>query len=212
VLQAKSDVFVSPVVDTNAAKSLDPLKYPLTTLIDSAYQSRTDLMIAKAGTNISKLNYDYQKSLAVPDLNANIGFDQQGSFVNNLTMAGVSIDIPIFNRNQGNIKSALRLIDSSVAFQKSVEATVEENVTRALQKAVAQDKLYKSIDPAFSAEFEYLKNQVLINYQKRNIGLLDFLDFYDSYKQNALQLNTIQYNRVQALEDINFYTGTNFFN
>lgn len=212
VLQQKAMVFILPQADENLAKNEDPLKYSLATLIDSAYQRRTDLQIAKKNSDISKLNYDYQKSLAVPDLTANLGFDQQGSYVHNATMAGVAIDLPFFNRNRGNIKSAKRMIDVSQASQKSVEATVEENVTRALQKAVDQDKLYKSIDPAFAGDFEHLKNEVLTNYQKRNISLLDFLDFYDSYKQNALQLNTIQYNRVQALEDLNFYTGTNFFN
>jgi cobalt-zinc-cadmium efflux system outer membrane protein len=57
-----------------------------------------------------------------------------------------------------------------------------------------------------------LTQQVLINYEKRNIGLLDFLDFYDSYKQNVLATNYLKYSRVQSFEDINFYTGTNFFN
>jgi len=56
-----------------------------------------------------------------------------------------------------------------------------------------------------------LMHEVLINYQRRNIGLLEFLDFYDSYKQNVLQINSIKYNRVQAFEDINYYTGTEFF-
>jgi cobalt-zinc-cadmium efflux system outer membrane protein len=96
--------------------------------------------------------------------------------------------------------------------QKSIQASVEENVTRSLQKAFAQDKLYQSIDPSFSEDFERLMHEVLVNYQKRNISILDFLDFYGSYKQNILQLNTIQFNRLRAFEDINFYTGTNFFN
>jgi len=212
VLQEKATVFVVPQADADVAKASDPLKYPLSTLIDSAYQRRTDLLIAKANTDINKLNYSYQKSLAVPDVTANIGFDQQGSYVKNSTTGGIGIDLPLFNRNQGNIKAAKQLIDYSLASQKSVEAMVEENVTRSLQKAIDQDRLYKSIDPTFNAEFETLKNEVLSNYQKRNISLLDFLDFYDSYKQNALQLNAIKYNRVQALEDINFFTGTTFFN
>lgn len=80
-----------------------------------------------------------------------------------------------------------------------------------MQKAYAQNKLYQGIDPSFSGDFERLMNEVLINYKKRNISILDFLDFYDSYKQNMLQLNTIQFNRVTAFEDINFYTGTEFF-
>jgi cobalt-zinc-cadmium efflux system outer membrane protein len=89
---------------------------------------------------------------------------------------------------------------------------VEEQIGRALQKAYDQDKLSKKIDGSFVKDFERLKNEVLHNYQIRNIGLLDFLDFYDSYKQNTLQINSIQFNRVSAFEDLNFYTGANFFN
>jgi len=62
------------------------------------------------------------------------------------------------------------------------------------------------------SDFNRLLHEVLINYQKRNLTLLDFLDFYDSYKQNILQANAVQYNRVSAFEDLNFYTGTGFFN
>ncbi|GAC1537240.1 MAG: hypothetical protein NVS3B15_17490 [Sediminibacterium sp.] len=96
--------------------------------------------------------------------------------------------------------------------QKSTEATVEEQVSRALLKALDHDKLYKKIDPSFGKDFERLMQEVVINYQRRNIGLLDFIDFYDSYKQNTLQINSIKFNRVSAFEDLNFYTGTNFYN
>ena len=92
------------------------------------------------------------------------------------------------------------------------QATVEENVSTSLQKAFAQEKLYRTIDPKFYENFERLLHEVVANYQKRNISILDFLDFYDSFKQNTLQLNSIEFNRVSAFEDINYYTGTNFFN
>jgi outer membrane protein, heavy metal efflux system len=212
ILQTKPDKFIDPVADTNSVASLSPSKYPLNTLIDSAYKNRTDLMIAKANTDINKLNYTYQKALAVPDITLSLGYDEQGSFLTNFVGIGASIDLPFFNRNQGNIKSAKAMIDYSAATQKSTEATVSENVARSLQKAFAQDKLFQTIDPKFTADFSRLQNEVLLNYQKRNLSILEFLDFYDSYKQNVLQLNAIQYNRVQAFEDLNFYTGTNFFN
>ena len=104
------------------------------------------------------------------------------------------------------------MIDYNLASQKSTEATVEEQIARALQKTFDNDRLYQNIDPKFTKDFDRLLNEVFINYEKRNIGLLDFLDFYDSYKQNTLQINSIKYNRVQSFEDLNFYTGTNFFN
>lgn len=212
VLQARAGVYIDPVADSEAVKRLDPNQYPLPVLLDSAYHNRTDLQIARANTDISKLNYTYQRSLAVPDLTLSLGYDEAGSFLYNYYGIGASIDLPFFNRNQGNIKSARATIALNETTQKSTRATVEENVTRALEKAFAQDKLYKSIDPKFYNDFQRLMHEVLINYQKRNISILDFLDFYDSYKANTLQLNTIQYNRISAFEDINFYTGTNLFN
>jgi cobalt-zinc-cadmium efflux system outer membrane protein len=212
VLQAKPNFFIEPQVDSAQLSRLDPAQYPLTTLMDSAYNNRTDLQIARSNAKISQLNYNYQRSLAVPDLSLSLGYDEAGSFLTNYYGVGASIDLPFFNRNQGNIKSAKAQIAGAQVSQRSTQATVEENVSNSLQKAFAQQRLYKTIDPGFYQDFQRLLHEVLSNYQKRNIGLLEFLDFYDSYKQNTLQMNTIQFNRVSAFEDINYYTGTNFFN
>ena len=212
LIQVKPSVYIMPAITNAAITQLDPLKFSLATLLDTAYTHRTDLLIAKQNTTINKLNYTYQKALAVPDITANLSYDQQGSYVKNLSMAGFAIDLPFFNRNQGNIKAAKISIDAATTSQKSVAAAVEENITRSLQKAISQDKLFKDIDPSFSTDFDILMKEIVINYQKRNISILEFLDFYDSYKQNILQINSIQFNRVSAFEDLNFYTANNFFN
>jgi len=212
ILQVRPTFFIEPVTDSAAIGKLDPSQYPLNALMDSAYHNRTDLQIARANRSINQLNYNYQKSLAVPDLSLSLGYDEAGSFLYNYYGVGASIDLPFFNRNQGNIRSAKAQIAGSEVTQRSVQATVEENVAASLQKAFAQQKLYQTIDPKFYSDFDRLLHEVVSNYQKRNISILEFLDFYDSYKQNTLQLNTIQFNRVSAFEDINYYTGTNFFN
>ena len=211
ILQVKHQ-YLLPVPDTLQLARLDPLQYPVSVLIDSAYHNRTDLKIAKENTEISRINLKYQKSLAVPDVSLNFNYDQQGSYIHNLSSIGLSFDLPVFNRNQGNIKSAKYTIDNNLATQRSVEAMVEENVYRALEKANDNNRLFKSIDKSFAADFDRLTGEIIKNYMTRNIGLLEFLDFYDAYKQNILQLNTISYNRVQPFEDINYYTATNFFN
>jgi cobalt-zinc-cadmium efflux system outer membrane protein len=212
ILQVKPGKYISPVLDLDSISGLDPNKYSLNTLVDSAYKNRSDLQIARASTTINKLNYTYQKSLAVPDLTLSLGYDEQGSFLANYLGIGASIDLPFFNRNQGNIKSAKAMIEYSSVNEKSTMAAVEENVNRALQKAFAQNKLFQNIDSKFTNDFERLMHEMLINYQKRNISILEFLDFYDSYKQNILEINSIQFNRVSAFEEMNYYTGTNFFN
>jgi cobalt-zinc-cadmium efflux system outer membrane protein len=210
VLQMKN-AYILPVIDTVAVNSFDPGSFPLSTLLDSAYKNRTDLLIARTNVDVSKLNYNYQKSLAVPNLTLSLAYDQQGSYINNLTSLGAAIDLPFFNRNKGNILTAKLNTDVNSALQQNTEAAVQETVFRSLQKAMTNDKMYKNIDPKFLSDFDRLLHEVLINYQKRNITLLDFLDFYDSYKQNILASNNIRFNRLSAFEDINFYTGTEFF-
>jgi len=81
-----------------------------------------------------------------------------------------------------------------------------------VQKAIDADKLYRGVDPAFAGAFDQLAKEMMEHYMKRSVSLLNFLTFYDSYKQNIVQLNTILFNKVNALEDINFLTGTNFYN
>ena len=74
------------------------------------------------------------------------------------------------------------------------------------------EKLSNSFDPKFREDFTHLIQEVVKNYEVRNIGLIEFLYLYDSYKVNAVQLNNIQLSRVTALEQLNYVTGTPFFN
>jgi cobalt-zinc-cadmium efflux system outer membrane protein len=211
VLQAKPNVFIIPDVK-QGIENTDPLAYSIKSLMDSAYANRSDLMIAKDNLLLSEQTFSYQKALAVPDLTLGASYDRQGSYVRDFNAVTLGFDVPIFNRNQGNIKNAQILIDYNNSQLQLTEKTLEEQVSRGLQKAIDADRLYKGIDVSFSANFERLAREMMEHYMKRDVSLLTFLTFYDSYKQNILQLNTILYNKVNALENINFLTGTNFFN
>jgi cobalt-zinc-cadmium efflux system outer membrane protein len=212
LLKQPSATFLQPVVDTAGINASDPFRYSLKSMIDSAYKNRTDLMIAKGNLQLSKQVYSLQKALSVPDLTMGFGFDRHGSYIPNFNSVNLGIDIPLFNRNQGNIKSTRILIEMNKTQLEFTQNSIEEQVSRGLQKAVDAQKLYKQINPEFASHFDKLANAMLDNYRQRLVRLLDFLTFYDSYKQNIVQLNTILFNKVNALENINFLTGTNFFN
>jgi cobalt-zinc-cadmium efflux system outer membrane protein len=169
-------------------------------------------MIAKDNLLLSKQNYVYQKALAAPDVFLSGGYDSHGSYWPNIITLGFSINLPVFNRNQGNIKNAKILIDANDAQLQYTLKSVDEQVFRGVQKAVDADKLYKGIDPAFAGKFDTLATEMLKNYMSRNVNLLTFQAFYDSYKTNIEQLNTILFNKVNCLETLNLLTGTNFFN
>jgi len=211
LLQVSPNTYVQPNVDMDIVKA-DPAVYSLRSLLDSAYANRTDLMIAKDNLTLSKQNWSYQKALAIPDFTLQAGLDRHGSYITNFNALSIGFDIPIFNRNQGNIKNARILIDYSNTQVYFTQKTLEEEVSRGVQKAIDADKLYRGVDPAFAGAFDQLAKEMMEHYMKRSVSLLNFLTFYDSYKQNIVQLNTILFNKVNALEDINFLTGTNFYN
>jgi cobalt-zinc-cadmium efflux system outer membrane protein len=67
------------------------------------------------------------------------------------------------------------------------------------------------MDKNFGQDFTKLIIEVNKNFRSRNISLVEFIDFYDSYKESTLQLNQLKYERMNAKEEINYVTGANIF-
>ena len=135
-----------------------------------------------------------------------------GAYGQNFLGAGIAVDLPFFNRNQGNISQARIAIDQSKVQLQDKQDQVESEIANDYKNALRIEQLNNSFDPAFKDNFSRLIQEVVRNYEKRNISLLEFLDLYDSYKTNVLQLNSLRLNRVISLEQINYVTGTSFFN
>jgi len=201
-----------PVSDLNAATIPSVKNYPLQTLVDTALANRYDIKIAQNNLLYDRQNYNLQKALAVPDLTAGASFDKRGSFVESASFFNLAIDLPFFNRNQGNIRAAKTSIDQSKILINQQSFAVENDVQKAYVKALNTDKILSSIDPGFRTDFEQLLKSITVNFQKRNISMLEFTDFYESYKQNVLQLNQLQNDRIQAIENLNFAIGKTLFN
>jgi len=210
LLQTPSIVVV-PDVNEQSVNNLNAQQYPIAKLIDTAYTERPDLKIAGLNTKVSTLNLQLQKAMAVPDLTLQMNYDQQGSYIHNLATVGFSIDLPFLNRNQGNIKSARAAVKQNEAGYQAAKAGVDEQIFNALQRAMENSALLQKRDPSFDRDFDRLSDEVLKNYRSRNMSMLDFLDFYDSYKENKVQTETLKFNRLSAFEDLNFYTGTDLF-
>ena len=185
---------------------------PYKNLLDSAYNNRYDLRLAKSAVEYNDMNLKYQRALAVPDINLSLGYDRRGGYVPNYTNLGIEFNLPFFDRNQGGIKQAQLTIDQGKVQLQGQQDQVENDVSVNYLTASRYEKLSNSFDPKFKRDFTHLIQEVVKNYEVRNIGLIEFLYLYDSYKVNAVQLNNIQLSRVNALEQLNYVTGTPFFN
>lgn len=212
LIRSNPNVYLVPQYDYQLDGKDVLLKVPYQKLLDSAYTNRNDLKFTRSAIEYNNVNLSLQKALAVPDINVGINYDKQASYIKDYSGLGVSFPLPLFNRNQGGIKQAKIAIDQSKIQLQNQQNQVENDVATNYKVALRFENVNNSFDPQFKADFTHLIREVFINYAKRNISLLEFLNFYDSYKVNAVQLNNIQLNRVTSLEQLNFVTGTPFFN
>lgn len=207
ILLAENDHFFMPQVDTSRLEKLSARSFSIQALNDTALANRYDLKSAAANLESSRYGLKLQRSLAVPNPTIGYSFDRNGSYVYSSRFLSLGIDIPIFNRNQGNIQNARFAIQNNEAQLSNQQKVVLGDVFKAYNAAIENERLAQGFDPSFAGNYTTLVQEVLKNYQIRNIGLLDFLNYYDSYKQNVLQSNTLRLNRILAYEQINFAIG-----
>ena len=192
-------------------KNLDIDKIPYGSLLDSARTNRADLKLAKTDLLYYEQNLKLQKAMAIPDVEISLSYDLKGNYPEKYTGLGLKIPIPLFSRNQGEIKKAQIGIAAADLNIKKQESILENEVYNTYKTALRNEKLYKEIDPAFSTDFSTLISALIQNFKARNISLIEFLDLYDAYKENTLQLNKLQYERMSTRAELNYVTGSNIF-
>ena len=212
LIRANPDSYIVPQYDVGSDGKEAISAVPYQKLIDSAYNNRNDLKLAKSTLDYNTVNLSLQRALAVPDVSIGVNYDKQASYIKDYTGIGINFPLPFFNRNQGSIKQAKIAIDQSKTQLQNQQNQVESDVAVNYKVALEYERAYNSFDPQFKNDFMHLIQEVFKNYEKRNIGLIEFLNFYDSYKVTVIQLNNIQLSRINSLEQLNFVTGTPFFN
>lgn len=85
---------------------------------------RSDIMMARNQAEQAKASLDVSKSQAWPEVHITGQYDRNAGYFPNYFAVGVSLSVPLFNRNQGNIRSA-----------KARIARCEENYAGAIAKA-----------------------------------------------------------------------------
>ncbi len=179
----------------------------LPTLTVIAMQTRPDLQVISATQRVANLNYTYQKAVATPDLLIGSQYQYAGGYSKNYIGVSLGMDLPVFNKNQGNIENARLLLDKEVANEHTLQNIILGEVSGAYEKLQHADNTYKNLDKSFLEQSELLRKSMLTSYEKQQITLLEFIDFFETYTQNLRQYNRLQANRIAAFEELNYVVG-----
>ena len=194
LLNLPGDTMVELSLDEEVLKQLDLSQLSFADL-KAMVNERPDLKIARSTVSASRANLKLQKSMAFPEFSVNGSYDRAGNFINNYFAIGVSLSVPIFNRNQENAanRADMELYTAYASLDKAVQ-------------------LYQSTNMELERNFEKLIAGVNENFKKRNISLLEFIDYYDSYKETCIQLHEIKKDVFLAMENLNTTIGQTILN
>jgi cobalt-zinc-cadmium efflux system outer membrane protein len=205
LLGTSETTYITPVISSQSSQSI---KLDIPALIEQAKTNRGDYLSNKYQFNSATHDLAYQKALAAPDITVGLSYDKNSSYAPNYYGLQIGLPLPFFNRNQGNIKSATYTLKSQESTMKASEAQLKNEVVSAVRQYELTQEMFSTQQTAFNEQYDKLFNSMLKSFKERQIGLIEFVDFFDTYKDTKLKILQQQYDLQKAIADLNFATGT----
>jgi cobalt-zinc-cadmium efflux system outer membrane protein len=203
---------VIPVIkEADFNKYLIAIPFDLKNLENVAIVNRPDYLAKQKNIEANALNLKWQKSLSVPDITLGAAYDQRSGAFNKEANLTLGIPLPLWNKNKGNIKQAESILAQSKIEQQNFNLQLETEITAAWNKWDESRKNYAVIKPTINTDFDAVYNGMLTNFQKRNVPLLEFTDFMESYNQASIQVNEIKKKLVLSAEELNSTINKDLF-
>jgi outer membrane protein, heavy metal efflux system len=196
-------IFIKPKEDLKADVTIPD---NLESLINTALRNNPNYLLQQSQTVYQQQTLSYQKALQSPDITLSPNFDRNSNFAPNYVGLGVSVPLPIFNKNKGNIKSVEANIKQQQALTQNAETELRNNVSNAYQKLVLSLELNNKTQKDFYSNYTTIYNNMLDSYKQRQINLLEFLDFYNDYTDSQKKLLDQQLNLQLASAELQYYT------
>ena len=210
LLAAPGSVFISP--EAVEFLPVAPATVPsLADLETQAFALRPDLRAATQQTAYTQQNLAVQHSLAIPKLLVGADYASQGSTYAHYFGLQSAIDLPLANRNQGNIQAAKIGIQQSGFALNGIHLQVEQDVTAAYEQLQRAILLRRSITPDYLARIANVSRDAVADYNRRLIDLVSFIDKFRAYKEAQLGLIDISSRLLQSEQQVNFATNAKIF-
>ena len=205
ILRMHGNVYIKPVPVDPAHAVMPDLTIPA--LLDSAHHHNTDYRTEVYQLQLQQQNVKLQKAMAVPDVTVGVDMDQHSTYVPYYTGLNIGLPLPIWDRNRGNIKSAAALADAEYANLKQADIKLENDVLAAYRKLLAEVRLNSASNKQFYDDYYELFHNITDAFNKRQISMLEFLDYFNDYENTRQQQLQQIFNLQIARAELNDVVG-----
>jgi len=196
-----TEILILPA--TAITKSPDEIS--LVELLEMAKNSRPEFLLSDLEVKYHEKLLVYEKAQRSPDIALSLNYDRYGGIWKNFFGIGISLDIPVFDRNQGNIKIAKLGIERSSYNADYQKNTIKQEVVEFYNNYKINYNFYKKhSDSNFSEDLENMFEVYTRNLLSRNINMLEFIDFMDAYRTTMHALLTAKKNLDTSFAELQF--------
>ncbi len=179
-------------------------------LIDTALSHRPDLRAANLETDYFTKKLTYERALRSPDVSLQANYDRGGNIMYDFVGFGISMDLPFFHKNQGNIKAAGIAVDRSKLLAEEKSIRIQAEIIQVYDDLRAAVELYEGLDASYEEELERLLVNHHRNFLERNISMLEYLDFLEAYLSSKHTILSTKKELNDYYEGLQYSTGIAF--
>lgn len=145
---------------------------------------RPDIRLSDLEVELQASNLSLEKAQAIPDVSLLASYDRGGGIWPSFFGFGLSIDLPVFNRNQGQIAFAKSKIESSNIHRDETRLKARSEVIQTFNDYQNALDFYESMDDNYESDLDEIFDNYTQNFSNRNVSLLQYLDFQEAYLEN----------------------------
>ncbi|OOG75186.1 TolC family protein [Algoriphagus sp. A40] len=182
-------------------------------LISHAEENRPDYLARLKEISYQEMNLKLQSAKAIPDVM--LGYqphDKGSNYVRPYSGLVFEMDVPIFNRNQGNIASSKANVSRVKVEAEQALVSLQNEIFSSVNKYFHSRTALDNYNLEFLKELEELNNSALKNYNNKNINILQYLDMQRTYINTMSEYLGLQSEILQRVIDIEFTTGYQLYN
>ncbi len=197
---------IGPDYDVAGSFDYQPVTGNLEDFQVKALQNRPDLQAARLGVNAANSQHALQQSIGKRDVTGQASYTHLSS-TNNISLFG-QIQMPIFDRNQGEIARSSLAITQAQEQEKYASGQVLTDVRDAFESVRSNDKIISLYKSGYLDEAQQSLNITEYAYKHGAASLLDFLDAERSNRTTQLGYRQALATYLLALEQLREAVGT----
>ncbi|MCI0721738.1 MAG: TolC family protein [Acidobacteria bacterium] len=177
-------------------------------LQEQAMEARADLKARQEQVERERHQVAAEKSLGVPNITPFAGYKR--NLVDNTVAFGLRVDLPLFNRNQGEVARAVARVDQAGYEVQRAELAVRSEVLQAHQAVQAEERRVRAFESTYVQTARKARDIAQASYRLGALDLIAFLDAERAYRETLRGYNQALFDHQIAVFSLETAVGKDF--